>query len=271
MSVLLLFPRRVPPGPYDGIPDLVHVYEPARRALSRYAGPLLRLRRDSDDAESDFRPVATTGDLDTAAIAAWLGAAAGYVVTVYDQKGGAHLTQATTTRQPLFTANAENGHAGMTLNADAAMVATFPSTLAQPNTIYAVARATLASVQDDTVRYLCDGLTIDGRASFYKQGTAKLWAMHGGTIRPGLAVDANLNIWAGHFNGATSQFWINTVSQVTGNAGTHSMAGLVVGGVYTASPTWIGTALAFVVCNTLHSTAEREALQTAFNAYWGAY
>ena len=67
-------------GAYDGIANLVHIYEPARRTLTAYIGSLVRLRRASDDAEADFGYLAN-GNLDTAAIAAWAGGAS-YIVTV---------------------------------------------------------------------------------------------------------------------------------------------------------------------------------------------
>src|SRR5574343_888329 len=93
-------------GAYDAIANLVHVYEPARCTLSAYSGnPLVRLRRASDDAESDFSHVsAANTELDTAAIAAWAGGAA-YIVTIYDQKGSDDITQDTAANQPLYVAN----------------------------------------------------------------------------------------------------------------------------------------------------------------------
>lgn len=95
-------------GMCDAIPDIAHFYQPACRVLSAYTGNLVRLRRESDDAEADFTYVAATGELDVAAIAAWAGGAA-YVVTVYDQKGGLNVTQATKANQPLYVAAGQNG------------------------------------------------------------------------------------------------------------------------------------------------------------------
>lgn len=106
-----------PVGEYDGIANLVHVYEPARCTLTAYDGTeLVRLRRASDDAEANFTNVSTANqELDLAAIAAWAGGAS-YIVTIFDQAGAADVTQATDANQPLFTANAQNGHAGTTFD-----------------------------------------------------------------------------------------------------------------------------------------------------------
>lgn len=91
-------------GPYDAIPSIAALYA-MRRALSDYTGPILRLRRDSDNTEQDIGYVAN-GDLDTAALASWLGEANGYITTWYDQSGNAnHATQATAAAQPLFVAS----------------------------------------------------------------------------------------------------------------------------------------------------------------------
>lgn len=94
-------------GPFDGI-TFAALYG-LKRFLTSYTGPLIRLRRDSDNAESDFGYVEATGLLDTAAVATWLGGANGYVVTWYDQSGNAkNATQSTTTAQPAYTASGIN-------------------------------------------------------------------------------------------------------------------------------------------------------------------
>lgn len=69
------------------------------RLLSSYDGPSIRVRRSSDSAESD---IGFWGPgLDTAALAAFVGAGDGFVVRWYDQSGGGNdLVQTTTARQP---------------------------------------------------------------------------------------------------------------------------------------------------------------------------
>ncbi|MDY8135606.1 arabinofuranosidase catalytic domain-containing protein [Aquimarina sp. 2201CG5-10] len=69
---------------------------------SDYNGPIIRLRRSSDNAEQDFG----WGDndiVDVAAIDAWRGAANVFVVTWYDQSGlGRNAVQNTAAFQPRF-------------------------------------------------------------------------------------------------------------------------------------------------------------------------
>lgn len=68
-----------------------------------YSGSCMRIRRDSDDSETDIG-FDSSGDLDTSAIATHCGSANGYVVTWYDQAniGGTakNLTQSTSGNQP---------------------------------------------------------------------------------------------------------------------------------------------------------------------------
>lgn len=85
--------------------------------LSTYTGPLFRLRRDSDNAESDFSAV-SGGEPDSAAITAWAAGANLFVVKEYDQSGDTNdLVQATAANQPQFTVDAMGGKPGQNVTA----------------------------------------------------------------------------------------------------------------------------------------------------------
>lgn len=72
-----------------------------RKLRTAYAGQCLRLRRSSDNAESDFGFTGSPPVLDVAAITSWLGGASGYVVTWYDQSGnGNNAAQSVAANQP---------------------------------------------------------------------------------------------------------------------------------------------------------------------------
>ena len=70
-----------------------------RRFAAGYAGPLVRLRRTSDNAERDFSAGAGMW-LDEAAVLAWCGAASAYASVLYGQAGGFDFSQATASAQP---------------------------------------------------------------------------------------------------------------------------------------------------------------------------
>lgn len=93
--------------PAPAVPPLLDTYPGAYAAFSTrklraaYAGLCLRLRRSSDNAESDFG--FSGGWLDASAVAAWLGAATGCVTTWYDQSGNArHAVQGIAANQPVL-------------------------------------------------------------------------------------------------------------------------------------------------------------------------
>lgn len=78
-------------------------YSVSRKVVASYSGPLMRVRRSSDNAELDIQPIASganAGLVDSAALLAHVGAGDGFVVTLYDQSGNArHITQQTAGRQ----------------------------------------------------------------------------------------------------------------------------------------------------------------------------
>lgn len=71
--------------------------------MTLYSGPLIRVRRSSDNAEMDVYPVSQTSNaaLDSTAMLAWSGSDSVFVKTLYDQSGGGnHWSQTTTSKQP---------------------------------------------------------------------------------------------------------------------------------------------------------------------------
>lgn len=71
-----------------------------RRMTNYYTGPLIRVRRSSDNAEQDIG-YDSNGDLDTAALLSFVGANNGFVTTWYDQSiYRRNLTQTTAAQQP---------------------------------------------------------------------------------------------------------------------------------------------------------------------------
>lgn len=71
------------------------------RSSADYAGPAIRVRRSSDDAETDISCAAGSTALDSAAMLAWSGGDSVYVTTLYDQSGnGREAAQGTSGLQP---------------------------------------------------------------------------------------------------------------------------------------------------------------------------
>lgn len=265
-------------GAYDNFASsIVHTYEPARRVLTSYTGPLVRLRRASDNAEADFGYL-NNGDLDIAAIAAWAGGAS-YVVTVYDQApAGDDVTQATAANQPLYVAAAQNGHAGMRFNGTSHFLRgafTTGGALSQPFNAFAAAQFAAAAVDDNTYRFLIDGDDDTNRFTLAqnKDTTPDSWVVYAGTPLSGNATDAIWSIWSVLYNGASGQFWKNAVSEASGNIGAQNPDGITIGGERIAAPTlfWEGDITSVVICDPALGDAQRIAMQNAMNAYWGCF
>lgn len=262
-------------GAYDAIANLVHVYEPARCTLSAYSGnALVRLRRASDDAESDFSHVsAANPELDTAAITAWLGGAAGYVVTIYDQKGGNNITQGTAANQPLYVVSVKNGHSGMSFNGSYWIRGAFGGALSQPFSVYALAQLDAGAVNSGMDYCLIDSDDTTNRLPIGTNSALNpdAWFVGAGLIINGSATNSNWNQWSVLINGASSQFWHNNVSQASGDTGTQNADGLTVGANRVAASKWLGNIAAITIADPSHSDAQRGDMQTAINSYWAVY
>lgn len=85
-------------GLLDSYPGAAAAYS-VRLLKSTYTGSAIRVRRSSDNAESDIG--FSGGNLDTSALTTFCGAGNGFVTTWYDQSGnGNNATQTTAANQP---------------------------------------------------------------------------------------------------------------------------------------------------------------------------
>ena len=69
-----------------------------RKLRTAYSGDCIRVRRSSDNAEQDIG--FSGNDLDTVSLLSFVGANNGFVVTWYDQQGANNLTQGSSASQP---------------------------------------------------------------------------------------------------------------------------------------------------------------------------
>ncbi len=95
-------PRNSFVGALDGYTtNLAGAWSVARRLLASYEGPLIRVRRDSDNAEQDIG-YNFSGELDTATITTFIGSNSAYVAKVYAQSGGINWENAIAATQPMI-------------------------------------------------------------------------------------------------------------------------------------------------------------------------
>ncbi len=104
-----------------------------------YNGPAFRLRRSSDNVESDFGFVGS--ELDVASVNTFLGASAGYCTILYDQSGfNNNLIQPNISQQPLLLISGLNGKP--TLHFAAGQSMTNPTNFPPPYSVIYTARQT---------------------------------------------------------------------------------------------------------------------------------
>jgi hypothetical protein len=94
-------------GPLDDYAaNLAGAWSVSRRLLSSYSGPLIRVRRSSDNDELDIGTSGITQMLNTAALSAFIGANNGFLSVIYDESGlGRNLEQATASLQRRIVLN----------------------------------------------------------------------------------------------------------------------------------------------------------------------
>lgn len=134
----------------DGLPATLASYS-VRRIRGAYTGPLLRVRRNSDDAEQDIGAT-MTGNLNLAALGSFCGFASCFVSIWYDQSGNSRNAMSTSVSlQPqLVNAGAvetEGGRPALSFTSAGGLLETaaaVPQSLA--NSFNAVARCTDTSI-----------------------------------------------------------------------------------------------------------------------------
>jgi hypothetical protein len=127
-------------------------------------------------------------------------------------------------------------------------------TLAQPTTVYFVGKQVTWTNTD----HIFDGNTALSGGLLQDITTPRLTAYAGGTIfTTGLAVATQGIVTVG-FNGASSLIRINRVAATTGNAGSDSMNGFILGARGNTTDFGNITASEVLVFNTAHNTAQQD-------------
>jgi len=132
------------------------------RQVKSTATRAIQVRRSSDNALMDIGFTAG-GDLDQAALLAFVGSGNGYVVTLYDQSGNSiNATQATLIKQPMIV-NAgvvytQNGRPTCDFNGITSTMATGPTPIATPLSLFLVTRRTGVGTTTTGAVSILDGI-----------------------------------------------------------------------------------------------------------------
>ena len=241
---------------------------------SSYNGPLIRVRRSSDNTEQDIYPVTTYNSngnrfIDTAALLAFTGSNSAFITTFYDQSGnGRNATQTTAAYQarivnagvvdtlsgvpaPRFLGNGTTGNGY-----------TFTNTASQPNTIIIVYRINSFVLNS----HLTDGSSTSARRLMgFSGSTRQIYA--GAVATYGTQATGVSQTWATVFNGGSTFAVIDGTASGTLFVGSQTMGLQIIGGgqgdsggfvPYRAMDGWIQEYLVF---NSILTTAQILAIQ----------
>jgi hypothetical protein len=243
-----------------------------QRINPAYTGPVVNIRRGSDNATRDFYP--GYGMLRYASVAAWLAGADGFVTKKYDQFNGHDLAQTTAASQPKIIL-ASNGLPALLFNGSTSNMATAAFTLNQAWSYSLCFRQVSVNTN---FAYRFDGLTGDTGAMYYRPtaGSQHDQEMYAGNPLVG---DYNASmptgtrgIVSGCFNGASSLMEVNgaSLASFTGSAGTGNPGGLTLGsrGGGLASTFSNQEVQEFIALNDSQTSAQLKTLNVSIRAAW---
>jgi len=245
-----------------------------RKLDKDYTGNCMRIRRDSDDAETDIG-FDSSGDLDTSAISSHGGSSACYVVTWYDQSGNSNnATQSTTANQPqIYNGSAvitENGKPALDFDGGDSLRTSQLSTVAQPTTRIAVSHF-------DTVTTLNKGYIQDGHTLRQVVGddpaTQQDWRLYSGTLNDYTdtpAIDTQYLTFA-VFNDTASNLTVNGSNLGNKSVGTQGFDGVTIGANAGSSSVFLDGAVQELIVYPNDQTSNRTGIQNDVNGYFSIY
>jgi len=256
-------------GVLDLYPNAAMAYS-LRKLRAAYSGSAVRIRRSSDNAETDIGFLAN-GDFDSAAGVSFCGAGNGFITTWYDQSGnGTNAVNAVAASQPQIVASGvvitENTKPAIksaplaTLNLLRATV-----TISQPISIAAVLRTPL---DRDQVPY---GSQITQMQVFRRFSTSNDYYMQaGGTNQIGGTQDLNQTLETSIFDASNSIVKVNGTQIISGDPGTNGIQNF---DLFQRN----GTLGAFdatiqeMIIYPSNQSANLAAIRTLINSYYGIY
>jgi hypothetical protein len=260
-------------GVLDLYPNAAAAYS-LRKLRKAYTGAAVRIRRSSDNAESDIGFLAN-GDFDSAAAVAFCGVGNGFITTWYDQSGNSrNVTETTAANQPQIVSS------GVVLLIGSKPAVNFDGTNDQ---LIRVAAGTGISVTGFSVYR---NASLLNNPNVFATGlntvsTARAFGLNSSTGFQRLFAGANLQFnvssvanthYLGYslFNGANSRIAINGSASIVGNAGTNANPDLAIGAALAASNYFNGR-IQEVILYPTNQDANKAAIETLINSYYAIY
>jgi hypothetical protein len=268
----------------SAVPLLLDTYPAAaayslRKLRNGYTGAAIRVRRSSDNTETDIGFVGV--DLDTASLLSFVGAGNGFVTTWYDQQGSLNVANVVLANQPQIVASGvtilRGGKPAIKFDGSNDTFET-PSIVMGVNSVSyfsvsnndvndsAYALSSQSHVTNDTIRTINDRRTTIKRNLIINNTLGTLFAADMSTFRN----DANIRLLSSFIDSS------NNMSAFDNGAtgGTATYTGTVTNNYFRlggqASQFLNGTISEFIGYNTDES-ANRTAIESNINTYYGIY
>jgi hypothetical protein len=243
----------------------------SRKLRSEYTGSALKVRRSSDNTTQDigFR----LRELDTAALATFVGSGSGFVDTFYDQSGsGLNATQTTLADQPRIVLSGANdtlnSHVAMRFTGGTMALST-PSTINQPEpvTICILTKRSSGIVS----HHITDGVFGSPRM-LIGEGAANAYQFYsGGTpSEGGLQNTTDTRTIIGVFSTPSSSLYVEGTAVISGaSIGSDGFGSQWVGAgsAQLAMDGWLGEYLVFFAAL---GSSDRTKIRSDWQSYWGA-
>jgi hypothetical protein len=264
----------------DGRADVAAAYS-LRRVNSFYSGPVVRVRRSSDNLEADFGVGQSGADWGT--IAGFIGSGSGFVSKWYDQSGnGRDVLQATAANQPQMSL-LSNGRPGMPFNGTSQYLQSAAFTLVQPWSFNFIARTIAVPTTWAFSSYFSDrssnnvAIARRGNGGTPTTETANMTVIDGGSFMNGGTTAfpiATRGAIGGVLNGTSSRIEINSAqiaSTADGtNVGVAGMDGLTIGANGFTVPNTFGNVefQELTLFNTAHSQGQLQSDNASMRTAW---
>ena len=216
----------------DAVPGAAAAYS-LRQLSNAYTGPVVTVRRSSDNAEADF----TASEIDDGTLAAFCGAGDGFVKTWHDQSGnGRDASQATSADQPKAVLSGSlvlSGGKPAVLFAEAndfstirLQTAAFSPALPHPFAVFIAADRRL----NDDRQAMFDGRT-NVAALGLETNTGQFVISAGTNLLYG-PKEVGLILHTGIFSSSTSSAYINGALGNSGDIGSNALDGITLGNLH---------------------------------------
>lgn len=260
----------------DLYPSAAAAYS-VRKLRTAYTGSAIRVRRSSDNTESDIGFTAN-GNLDTTSLISFCDGGNGFVTTWYDQSGnGYNATQTTAANQPQIvnTNNVilEGGKPTLQFDGSNDFFTNTTINISQPITRFTTAKTT-SNIKPSV---FSDSNSAD-RFVLYSGGNGDqngLFAASYDNLGTSLTITSNTNrnLFYELANSGSNALAINAGTAITGNNGSNGLNQLSIGNLrLTLVPNYylLGNFQELVIYNS-NQSANRTAISNNTNTYYGIY